>query len=72
MCAQADGQERYHNLGAVAVLRGPSWDTPSFVQYEAVHPRPQVEATYEVSPQHSRLEIILAMALTFLPLLCSI
>ncbi|CAL8460824.1 g355 [Coccomyxa elongata] len=44
---QTDGQERYHNLGAVAVLRGPSWDTPSFVQYEAVHPRPQVEATYE-------------------------
>ncbi|EIE25508.1 Metallo-dependent phosphatase [Coccomyxa subellipsoidea C-169] len=44
---QADGQERYHNLGAVAVLTGPTWDSPSFVQYEAVHPRPVVDATYE-------------------------
>ncbi|KAK9909268.1 hypothetical protein WJX75_009817 [Coccomyxa subellipsoidea] len=44
---QADGQERYRNLGAVAVLTGPSWDSPSFLQYEAVHPRPVVDATYE-------------------------
>lgn len=50
-CLQADGQERYRNLGAVAVLTGPSWDSPSFLQYEAVHPRPVVDATYEVSTQ---------------------
>lgn len=45
---QTDGEERYHNLGAVAVLRGPTWDEPGFVQYGAVLPRPEVQATYEV------------------------
>ena len=42
--------ERYQNLGAVAVLKGPEWDDPDFVQFDAVHPRPDVAATYEVSP----------------------
>lgn len=46
---QADDQERYQNLGAVAVLHGPSWDEPAFKQFKAVHPRPQCQATYEVS-----------------------
>ena len=41
--------ERYQNLGAVAVLKGPEWDDPDFVQFDAVHPRPDVAATYEVS-----------------------
>ena len=49
MHVQAEGQERYQNLGAVAVLKGPQWDDPEFVQFEAVHPRPDVAATYEVS-----------------------
>ncbi len=49
MHLQAEGQERYQNLGAVAVLKGPEWDDPEFVQFEAVHPRPDVAATYEVS-----------------------
>ena len=47
---QANGQDRYQNLGAVAVLRGPEWDDPDFVQFEAVHPRPDVAATYEACP----------------------
>ena len=46
--AQADDQDRYENLGAVAVLHGPSWDEPAFKQFRAVHPRPQCQATYEV------------------------
>ncbi len=45
---QTDGEERYHNVGAVAVLKGPTWDEPGFVQYDAVLPRPEVQATYEV------------------------
>ena len=48
LCLKADGQERYQNLGAVAVLKGPEWDDPEIVQFEAVHPRPEVTATYEV------------------------
>ena len=48
--SQAEGMERYQNLGAVAVLRGPGWDDPDFVQFDAVHPRPDVAATYEASP----------------------
>ena len=44
---QAEDQERYQNLGAVAVLSGPGWDDPDFVQFEAVLPRPDVAATYE-------------------------
>ena len=48
---QADDQERYENLGAVAVLHGPSWDEPAFKQFQAVHPRPQCQATYEVGGQ---------------------
>ena len=47
MQSQANGQDRYQNLGAVAVLRGPGWDDPDFVQFGAVHPRPDVAATYE-------------------------
>ena len=39
MQSQANGQDRYQNLGAVAVLRGPEWDDPDFVQFEAVHPQ---------------------------------
>lgn len=41
------------------MLKGPQWDDPEFVQFEAVHPRPDVAATYEVScrdafqPMHS-------------------
>lgn len=30
------------------MLKGPEWDDPEFVQFEAVHPRPDVAATYEV------------------------
>ncbi len=51
MQSQANGQDRYQNLGAVAVLRGPEWDDPDFVQFEAVHPRPDVAATYEARPR---------------------
>ena len=41
------------------MLKGPEWDDPEFVQFEAVHPRPDVAATYEVTcrdavqPMHS-------------------
>ena len=31
------------------MLRGPEWDDPDFVQFDAVHPRPDVAATYEAS-----------------------
>lgn len=55
----------------MAVLTGPSWDSPSFVQYEAVHPRPQVEATYEVSLpaifcHQAAFHMLMVMRLTFL------
>lgn len=54
---QAEGAERYRNLGAVAVLKGPEWDDPEFVQFEAVHPRPDVAATYEVSTRSWRVHL---------------
>lgn len=39
---QADEDERYNNVAAVAVLSSPSYDEPCFVQYTAVLPRPAV------------------------------
>ena len=39
---QADGEERYNNKAAVAVLSHPGYDEPQFVQYSAVLPRPAV------------------------------
>jgi hypothetical protein len=44
---QADGEDRYNNKGAVAVLSGPTYAEPRYVQYEAVHPRPVVPAYYD-------------------------
>ncbi len=41
---QADGEERYNNLAAVAVLSSPGYDEPRFVQYNAVLPRPAVSS----------------------------
>ena len=37
-----EGAERYRNLGAVAVLSGPAYDTADLRTFEAVHPRPTV------------------------------
>ena len=41
---QADGEERYNNVAAVAVLSSPGYDEPRFVQYNAVLPRPAVSS----------------------------
>ena len=39
---QADGEDRYNNVAAVAVLSSPGYHEPRFVQYSAVLPRPAV------------------------------
>jgi hypothetical protein len=36
----APEEERYNNLGAVAVLASPDWSTPEFTTFAAVKPRP--------------------------------
>ncbi|KAL6765533.1 Metallo-dependent phosphatase-like protein [Haematococcus lacustris] len=40
-------QSRYNNLGAVAVLTGPTWHDPEFITFEAVRPRPKCTAYYD-------------------------
>ncbi len=57
---QADDGDRYNNLGAVAVLRGPAWDTPEWVQFAAVLPRPPASAYYafgDVPDSDEELEV---------------
>ena len=39
------------------MLKGPEWDDPEIVQFEAVHPRPEVTATYEVRLPSSSLHL---------------
>ncbi|PKA47348.1 Serine/threonine-protein phosphatase 7 [Apostasia shenzhenica] len=39
--------ERYNNRGAYIVLRPPDFATPEFHTFEAVQPRPQVDAYYD-------------------------
>ena len=39
---QADDDDRYNNLAAVALLSSPCYDEPHFLQYSAVLPRPAV------------------------------
>jgi len=38
----ADGEDRYHNKGAVLHLTAPDYATPQVESFEAVLPRPQV------------------------------
>jgi len=42
-----DEDARYHNLAAVAVLRGPEWCKPEMLQYAAILPRPKATASYD-------------------------
>ncbi|KAK9867191.1 hypothetical protein WJX84_006772 [Apatococcus fuscideae] len=44
---QADDDDRYNNLAAVALLSSPCYDEPHFLQYSAVLPRPAATAFYE-------------------------
>ena len=37
-----EGEERYNNLAAVAMLRAPSYAEPEMRQFEARQPRPEV------------------------------
>lgn len=41
---QAEGEERYANLGAVAILSAPDYATPDIQTFDAVKPRPPVRA----------------------------
>ncbi len=40
----AEGEPRYHNQGAVAVLSAPTWHEPEMKTFDAVQPRPLVSA----------------------------
>jgi hypothetical protein len=44
-----DEEERVGNMAAVAVLEGPDWCQPEFLQYGAVLPRPKAKASYAFS-----------------------
>ncbi|CAG9464490.1 unnamed protein product [Pedinophyceae sp. YPF-701] len=45
-------EERTHNRAAVALLKGPHWHEPSFMQFSAV-PRPQAEPYYKLDEPDS-------------------
>lgn len=45
--AQAEESKRYNNRAAVAVLTGPSYTEPTYVQYDAVRPRPAASPYYD-------------------------
>ena len=47
---QADDEDRYNNLGAVAVLRGPAWDDPEWLQFAAVRSCPPADASMPATP----------------------
>eukprot|EP00803_Ostreobium_quekettii_P007746 evm.model.scf_1668.1 EVM.evm.TU.scf_1668.1 scf_1668:79-3299(+) len=44
-----EGEERYHNQGAVAVLTAPTYAVPEIKQFSAVLPRPDAQPYYDIS-----------------------